>query len=63
VTRSLRQSAISCRAPSDGGASLLEAHSGGRFVEQEPRLVRESRGDFEPLLLAVGQCGCSLRDR
>src|SRR5262249_41229296 len=45
-----------------GDASLFEAHSGGRFVEQEqPRLARESHGDFEPLLLTVGQCGCPLR--
>src|SRR5215471_13255152 len=44
-----------------GDASLFEAHSGGRFVEQEqPRLARESHGDFEPLLLTVRQCGCSL---
>src|SRR5215475_522621 len=45
-----------------GDASLLEAHSGGRFVEQEqPRLAGYRHRDFKPLLLTMGQRGSLLR--
>src|SRR5262245_10860095 len=45
-----------------GDPPRLQAQAGGRFVEQEqPWLGGESQDDSQPLLLTVGQCGCSLR--
>ncbi len=47
-----------------GDTALLEAHTGGRLVEQEQRrLGRERHRDLQPLLLAVRERARELVDR